>query len=144
MKALLLISTLLMALPAQSEVYRCAGNVYQADPCNESSKPMDLSNVGSVVASDSAFKQADISSYIRNREIEREITKHENRRKKVLTTRDNRMTNLKNRGRHANNNLAGATWQQSLAQEMNAITQQADTEVSTIDRQITQLRSEIK
>ncbi|MCL1050622.1 hypothetical protein L2755_13425 [Shewanella abyssi] len=157
MKYSILFLACFTTLPALAEVYRCAGDVYQSDPCDDSSQPVDLSNVGSVVANDNALytsnatprsastdKKAEISTYIRNRQIDREITKLKSRRKKVLVNRDQRMVNLRNRGRYANNNLAGATWQQSLAQEMNAITQQADTEVSTIDRQITRLRSEVK
>ncbi|QQX78511.1 hypothetical protein JK628_13055 [Shewanella sp. KX20019] len=158
MKYSILFLVCFTTLPAMAGVYRCAGDVYQSDPCDDSSQPVDLSNVGSVVANDNALytsdatlrsaastdKKAEISTYIRNRQIDREISKLKTRRKKVLVNRDQRMVNLRNRGRYANNNLAGATWQQSLAQEMSAITQQADTEVSTIDRQITRLRSEIK
>ena len=156
MRAFLLVSVCLFANPAMSEVYRCAEGVYQSDPCDESSKPIDLSNVGSVVANDNALstssirsesmtaaKKSEISSYIRNRQIKREINKLESRREKVLVNRDRRMQELQDRGRYANNNLAGATWQQSLAQEMSAISQQADSEVSTIDRQIALLRTEL-
>ena len=156
MRAFLLVSVCLFANPAMSEVYRCAEGVYQSDPCDESSKPIDLSNVGNVVANENALptlsttsesataaKKSEISSYIRNRQIKREINKLESRREKVLVNRDRRMQELQDRGRYANNNLAGATWQQSLAQEMSAISQQADSEVSTIDRQIAQLRTEL-
>ncbi|MCL1043415.1 hypothetical protein L2712_17430 [Shewanella marisflavi] len=150
--------SLLLAFSAQSEVYRCTDGVYQADPCDEDSKPVDLSGVGSVVSNDAApayshlqsnlgngsDKKAQISTYVRNQQIEREINKLENRRERVIANRDRRMANLRNRGRWANNNLAGATWQQSLAQEMSAITQQADTEVSSIDRQIAQLKTEMR
>lgn len=150
----LLATSLLLAFSAQSEVYRCADGVYQADPCDEDSKPVDLSGVGSVVSTvdnsaSSAVqsgvdieKKGEISNYIRNQQIEREIQKLERRRDRVMQDRDNRISNLRNRGRWANDNLAGATWQQSLAQEMTAITQQADTEVSTIDRQIAQLKTD--
>jgi hypothetical protein len=132
---------------AMAEVYKCADGKYQADPCNESSKPVDLSNVGSVVASGSAAgvdygKKQEISAYIDNQRISREITKLENDRKRVIERRDQRMRDLQNGRRYANNNLAGATWQQSLAQEMAAVAQQADTQVASIDRQIEQLKSE--
>ncbi|GIU15565.1 hypothetical protein TUM4261_32700 [Shewanella sp. c952] len=156
MRALIIISVFLFTAPVMSEVYRCGDGVYQADPCDESSKPIDLSNVGSVVANENtlptlsttsesatAAKKSEISSYIRNRQIEREINKLESRREKVLVNRDQRMRELRDRGRYANNNLAGATWQQSLAQEMSAISQQADSEVSTLDRQIAQLRTRL-
>ncbi|GIU22274.1 hypothetical protein [Shewanella sp. MBTL60-007] len=48
MRALLLVSICLFAAPAMSEVYRCADGVYQSDPCDESSKPVDLDNGSSM------------------------------------------------------------------------------------------------
>ncbi|MEL4371369.1 hypothetical protein [Shewanella xiamenensis] len=152
-KSFVLLACVAMGIPsfsAMAEVYKCADGKYQADPCDESSKPVDLSNVGSVVASGSAAgsvdygKKQDISAYIDNQRISREITKLENDRKRVIERRDQRMRDLQNGRRYANNNLAGATWQQSLAQEMAAVAQQADTQVASIDRQIEQLKSEKK
>lgn len=142
--------TSILSFSAVAEVYKCADGKYQADPCDETSKPVDLSNVGSVVASGSTAggvdygKKQEISAYIDNQRISREITKLENDRKRVIERRDQRMRDLQNGRRYANNNLAGATWQQSLAQEMAAVAQQADTQVASIDRQIEQLKSEKK
>ena len=142
--------TSILSFSVMAEVYKCADGKYQADPCDESSKPVDLSNVGSVVASGSTAggvdygKRQEISAYIDNQRISREITKLESDRKRVIERRDQRMRDLQNGRRYANNNLAGATWQQSLAQEMAAVTQQADTQVASIDRQIEQLKSEKK
>lgn len=149
-KSLIMLALVLTSVPsfsAMAEVYKCADGKYQADPCDESSKPVDLSNVGSVVASGSATgvdygNKQEISAYIDNQRISREITKLENDRKRVIERRDQRMRDLQNGRRYANNNLAGATWQQSLAQEMAAVAQQADTQVASIDRQIEQLKSE--
>ena len=151
-KSFVMLAVVLTSIPsfsAGAEVYKCADGKYQADPCDETSKPVDLSNVGSVVnsGSSSAYgatdygKKQEISSYIDNQRISREITKLENDRKRVIERRDQRMRDLQNGRRYANNNLAGATWQQSLAQEMAAVAQQADTQVSSIDRQIEQLKS---
>ncbi|MGL4938010.1 hypothetical protein [Shewanella sp.] len=146
------LATSIMQFAAVADVYKCADGKYQADPCDESSKPVDLSAVGSVVTgsnhpaqrSDDASKKQEISAYIDNQRISREITKLENDRKRVLAMRDQRMRDLQNGRRYANNNLAGATWQQSLAQEMAAVAQQADTQVESIDRQIEQLKKELK
>ena len=152
-KSLIILSLMLTVCPTFStvaEVYKCADGKYQADPCDEASKPVDLSNVGSVVSSGSASgsvdygKKQEISAYIDNQRVSREISKLENDRRQVLERRDKRMRDLQNDRRYANNNLAGATWQQSLAQEMAAIAQQADTQVASIDRQIEQLKNEIK
>ncbi|MGP1834022.1 hypothetical protein ACTTBA_13160 [Shewanella frigidimarina] len=151
---------------ASAEVYKCADGKYQADPCDDQSEPLDLSNVGSVVApsrgypenltnetidarqQDSAVnprdKKAEIAQYLRKQKIEREIRNLEKERKKAFKDRDDKIEQLRTTGKRANNNLAGATWQQSLAQEMTAVMQQGSTEVESIDRQISALRSELK
>ena len=146
------------SLTASAEVYKCADGKYQADPCDGESVPLDLSNVGSVIASptnpnnilsssssssSSSDKKSEVSSYIHKQQIKREITALEQDRRRVFKERDAKIKELRERGRYASNNLAGATWQQSLAQEMTAVMQQADTVVGTLDRQISLLRSEL-
>ena len=150
-----LIMLLLVSFASTAEVYKCVDGKYQAEPCDSESIPLDLSNVGSVIASPTTSshalsssspisdKKSEVSSYIRKQQIKREISTLEQERRQVFKERDAKIKELRERGRYANNNLAGATWQQSLAQEMTAVMQQADTVVGTLDRQISLLRSEL-
>lgn len=62
----------------------------------------------------------------------------------MIAERDKRLRNLYESRHYANNNLAGAMWEQSLAQEMIATAQEADTQVLSIDRQIEQFKDELK
>ncbi|MGI2177436.1 hypothetical protein [Shewanella frigidimarina] len=162
----LIVILIMVSASASAEVYKCADGKYQADPCDDQSEPLDLSNVGSVVApsrgypenltnetidarqQDSAVnprdKKAEIAQYLRKQKIEREIRNLEKERKKAFKDRDDKIEQLRTTGKRANNNLAGATWQQSLAQEMTAVMQQGSTEVESIDRQISALRFELK
>jgi hypothetical protein len=154
-KSLILLA-LILPCSAQAEVYKCADGQYQADPCDETSQPIDLSGVGSFIESGDSISQSsavsnvtadkkkEISTYIENQRISREITKLEGDRKRIISARDQRLRNLRESRQYANNNLSGATWQQSLAQEQLAATQEADTMVQTIDRQIVQLKEELK
>lgn len=153
-KSLMLLVAVL-SCSAQAEVYQCADGKYQADPCNDNSPPVDLSAVGSIIESSesvsqssavsnaSSEKKKDITDYIEKQRISREITRLEGDRKRAIAARDQRLRNLRDSRQYANNNLAGATWQQSLAQEQLVAVQEADTLVSTIDRQIDALRREI-
>ncbi|WP_413486301.1 hypothetical protein [Shewanella baltica] len=159
-KTLIILAVILTVCPtfsAFAEVYKCADGKYQADPCDENSQPVDLSGVGSFIKSGDTYTQSnsasvvpisdkkkEISTYIEQQRITREITRLEGDRKRVIAARDQRMRNLRESRQYANNNLAGATWQQSLAQEQVAAAQEADTLVSSIDRQIEQLKNEIK
>ncbi|MCW3171383.1 hypothetical protein [Shewanella subflava] len=150
-----LILLLFVSCSSTAEVYNCADGKYQAEPCDGESVPIDLSNVGSVISSptnpnnilssssSSSDKKSEVSSYIHKQQIKREISALEQDRRRVFKERDAKIKELRERGRYASNNLAGATWQQSLAQEMTAVMQQADTVVGTLDRQISLLRSEL-
>ncbi|MEN8616945.1 hypothetical protein [Shewanella baltica] len=158
-KSLIILALVLTSGPtfsAFAEVYKCADGKYQADPCDENSQPVDLSGVGSFIKSSDSISQSSVSSnatsdkkkeistYIEKQRIAREITRLEADRKRVIAERDQRLRNLRESRQYANNNLAGATWEQSLAQEMTATAQEADTQVSSIDRQIEQLKDELK
>ncbi|MGI2141920.1 hypothetical protein [Shewanella baltica] len=158
-KSLIILALVLTSGPtfsANAEVYKCADGKYQADPCDENSRPVDLSGIGSFIKSSDSIshssvgsnatsdKKKEISTYIEKQRIAREITRLEGDRKRVIAERDQRLRNLRESRQYANNNLAGATWEQSLAQEMTATAQEADTQVSSIDRQIEQLKDELK
>lgn len=158
-KSLIILTLVLTSGPtfsAFAEVYKCADGKYQADPCDENSRPVDLSGIGSFIKSSDSIshssvgsnatsdKKKEISTYIEKQRIAREITRLEGDRKRVIAERDQRLRNLRESRQYANNNLAGATWEQSLAQEMTATAQEADTQVSSIDRQIEQLKDELK
>ena len=138
----LIVILIMVSASASAEVYKCADGKYQADPCDDQSEPLDLSQQDSAV--NPRDKKAEIAQYLRKQKIEREIRNLEKERKKAFKDRDDKIEQLRTTGKRANNNLAGATWQQSLAQEMTAVMQQGSTEVESIDRQISALRSELK
>lgn len=160
----LLATTLLFISPlAVAEVYKCTEDgktIYSQDPCSEESEIVDLSNVGSVVGvshagtvsieSSGVTKPApigdhrqDVSSYLKAQELRREITKLEYKRNQVFKERDLSLKQLKQRKNYANNNLAGASWEQSLSQEMQAVTAAADSQISSIDRQIASFQQQL-
>jgi HAMP domain-containing protein len=152
----LILLAIALSFSTSAEVYKCADGQYQADPCDENSQPVDLSGVGSViqnaertsqssaVSNATSDKQKEITSYIEQRRIGREISQLESDRKRIIAKRDQRLRNLRDSRQYANNNLAGATWQQSLAQEQLAVAQEADTMVQSIDRQIEQLKKDLE
>jgi hypothetical protein len=45
----LIVILIMVSVSVPAEVYKCADGKYQADPCDDQSEPLDLSNVGSVV-----------------------------------------------------------------------------------------------
>lgn len=71
-------------------------------------------------------------------EIDREIQRLEGRIIDHRSAMDSEMASLRRKKQLANNNLAGATWEQSISEEMNAVAQKYDAlirgEQSRIDR----------
>ena len=83
----------------------------------------------------------------RIRDIDRDVYRRESHIDTWEAERDNRIAVLRNARRRANNNLAGATWQESLASEMEAVAQQYDSKIDREQIKINRLleeKSELK
>ncbi|MDF0533679.1 hypothetical protein PY479_05215 [Shewanella sp. A32] len=152
---LLAIATMLATPLSFADVYKCTVDgkvIFSQEPCATDAKPMDLSNVGSFVTNDNkqakspeaTAKQSEISNYIHAEDIKREITRLQHKREKVFNDRDARIQRLRQSRNYASNNLAGATWEKSLAEEMSAVSRAADSEVQSIDREIASLQQELQ
>lgn len=79
----------------------------------------------------------------RIRELDFEIAHRNSRIGGVQADSQRRIALLRQDGLRANNNLAGATWQQSLASEMQAIATDTQNKISTLQSEITGLEKEL-
>ena len=150
---IILLSALFLVSYSQAAVFKCEIDgkvIFSQDPCAAESEELDLSNVGSVVsrqestgAENLSGLRDDIDSYVKGQDIQRQIDKLEHDRRQVFRDRDQRIKQLQHSRNYAANNLAGANWEQSLAQEMAAISQAADSRVTSIDREIAALRQRL-
>jgi predicted RNase H-like nuclease (RuvC/YqgF family) len=75
-------------------------------------------------------------------EIDEDLDRREARIARYSDERDAKIAILKDKRRYANNNLAGATWQESLASEMQAIATQYDTKINSQQQKIDDLQEE--
>lgn len=75
-------------------------------------------------------------------EITREISLMEGRVDNYRRAMDSEMNRLRNKKLYANNNLAGATWEQSISDEMNAVASKYDSMIRAAQNRIDQLRNE--
>jgi len=75
-------------------------------------------------------------------EITREISTMEGRVDNYRRAMDSEMNRLKNKKMYANNNLAGATWEQSISDEMNAVASKYDSMIRAAQNRIDHLRKE--
>lgn len=75
-------------------------------------------------------------------EIDREISRIEGRIIDYRSEMDNEIAKLKAKKQFANNDLAGATWEQSISTEMAAISQKYDALIRNEQDRISRLRSD--
>lgn len=151
-----------LAGAAQAQVYKCAGpngtTVFADAPCAAGAKPLDVrpaagryveptqveqaSPVESPppAAAPSLQKRADTAA--RRRGLQNEIDFQERRIGAKTDEMNAKLDELRTRKQRAYNNLAGATWEQSISQEMNAVAASYDSEIKGMRDELARLRSE--
>lgn len=152
-------ATTLLALtlsPAMA-INKCVNDagqvVYQSAPCPASAKGGELTLQKAVPASAPSPADAEelkriqqtASALERERrltEIDREIQRLEGRITDHRSAMDGEMANLRRKKLLANNNLAGATWEQSISEEMNAVTQKYDALIRSDQSRIDQFQND--
>ncbi len=157
-KVIILLLMSFISFTAHSAIYKCVVNgveTYSQDPCGNKAEevilPKDQNVISRPVPTDSETvideemteKKAQVSQYVHNQRIAREIEKLEGERERVFKKRDQQIEALKATPKRGIDDLARATWEQSLAQEMTAVTQAAESRITSIDRQIAHLRKEV-
>ncbi|MGH8445974.1 MAG: DUF4124 domain-containing protein [Solimonas sp.] len=73
--------------------------------------------------------------------LDRDISKAEDNREQMQKQMDAELTTLKIKKLNAQNNLAGATWEQSISTEMQAVSLKYDTQLRALDSRITDLKT---
>ncbi len=148
---LFLTLVLLALLPAlaSADIFKCTdqGKTLYADkPCGNSAQKMTIITTtpsGQGLATESMkAMSATLSRDRRTKEIEREIESLQENIRTFLTDLDQELARLKNKKRYANNNLAGATWEESISSEMEAVTASYTSKIDTANRQIDRLEAE--
>lgn len=151
MKRVIILSALLV-LPAVSTaaVYQCTGKsgqtVFSGQPCGDDAVKLDHKAApalgGSMITEGSRefLKERKIDSSV-NR-IDKRIYQLELRKKLARKQLDADMDRWRSNQARANNNLAGATWENSLAHEAEVKQIRYDSEVGQLNVEIDRLRSD--
>ena len=157
------LSILLLSPSVVAEVYKCSEGVYQEIPCNESSQPIDLSGVGSVVSAstpdpDSLSSQQVASTngkskaekrqdeevrYARRGEIEQKLSELEKERFNAYLARDKELEKLQSLAPLSSSNGSGIPWQELFSQKITVLNQETDASIAAIDEKIIELKQEM-
>ena len=150
-----LIASLLICAPFDllaNDIYRCTENgkiTFSQMPCSKNAKqqvikdepirklkPAQSSSTG--VANEVSIKRTEL--YI----LEQRIVRHNHKIEKLNKKMDKELAVLKKQTTYANNNLAGANYQNALSSEMIAVTNKYKSLIDTELRAIEALQTKIK
>lgn len=155
MTSCLILATAFSAL-ASANVYKCDIDgviTYSQIPCNHDAQITEytteqLSSTSQPQTNQSAAEAKAtmdrLSESIKKRDLRIAINRLKSDKARLQSQRDNKIAKLKSAKRSANNNLAGAVWEDSLSEEMAAIAVQYDTGVRAVDVEIDRLNDELK
>lgn len=152
MRTILLLCCSLAALPATAQVNKCLVDgkmVYQAAPCKAGTAKATLAprvdvSEDAARANREKFLADDKVRQASNRrdQIDGAIAGLERDINGYQKSMDAELAALQAKKSLANNNLAGATWEQSIATEMQAVTAKYQTRIQAAQERIKALRQE--
>ncbi|WP_306523274.1 DUF4124 domain-containing protein [Rheinheimera sp.] len=145
------ISCLCYQLPAQAAVYKCEKDgvtTFSQTPCGQDAQTTDYTTVGQERQAKPAVvvkkDHNEVDRYIQQRQLKRQIQKVIKKKEDKIAQRNSEMNAIRDKQMTAkNNDVAGASYLQSLAQEMAAVVEAYDTEIKSLDQELAQLQQQL-
>ncbi|MFC4258633.1 DUF4124 domain-containing protein [Marinobacter lacisalsi] len=137
---LLTLAAITIPLPGHAAVYQCQVNgstVFSDRPCGDDAKELDH-KAAPMIGGSMATEQGE--TFVEQRQIERKIRRLEREKDQAEHDMDKALADWQRNKRRAANNLAGATWENSLAQEAEVLRKRYQSEIDSINAEIEELR----
>ena len=141
------------SLPLQAAVYKCEKDgvtTFSQTPCGDDAETTNYTTVGQGTnqpdtSSVTTSKDPnEVDKYIKQRQLGRQVKKIEQEKLQKIAERNKAMNAIRDKQMTAkNNDVAGATYLQSLAQEMSAVVDAYDTEIKSLDQQLASAKAEL-
>ncbi|WP_020409677.1 DUF4124 domain-containing protein [Hahella ganghwensis] len=131
-----------------TSIYKCTSEkgtvVFSESPCNNQAEKIEVSvpKIGTEGSTNATNILKTIEKHNRPREIDQEIKELETQIADDQKKMDLELDNLREQKKYAANNLAGATWEESISTEMQAVVEKYKTRISNARSQIEYLRAE--
>lgn len=145
-----LLASLMLAGPAaaQTSFYKCTDEkgrtVFSDRKCGSDAEAASVAPTkAGREADDDAATWDRITADRQVRDMERDIKRKEQRISELERERDRKIAALRNKKSYANNNLAGATWEESISSEMMVITDQYSAKIDREMRDIERMEDKI-
>ena len=149
MRWMILATLALSGSVAAQTIYQCEVDgqlVFSQQPCGEDAKEIEHDFPVVELADPAETRPGnfmDDDNYVKRVRIERRISRHEATIRNLQRQRDREIAAIRRKARYASNNLAGATWEQSLATEMQALTDRYNSEIGVEQSSIDRLRDDL-
>lgn len=144
-----------LLLSSTSQVYKCDFNgttVYSQQPCGDDAELVQIkttsvggNTISTLAPSKPAMSEYDqISRNIDKRNLNIELVKLNAQKERTIKRRNADLAALRAKQSRARNNLAGATFLESISTEMNAVVSRYDADIAELNRQIDQMTDRIR
>lgn len=147
-KTMFVAVTLFSASLASAQMYKCTINgslTFSDKPCGADATVIEVKTqkAGSDTPDPGIAAMADELSKDRRRaELDKEIKAAEDQLIAIGARMNTELALLRKKKDYANNNLAGATWESSISQEMNAVTEKYRIQSQGVENRLARLRDE--
>ncbi|MGI2027770.1 hypothetical protein [Endozoicomonas acroporae] len=145
-KIVAIVCALSMSIFASAEIFKCKiddSTVFSDKPCGTSLRKVVLKQVSTM----QGMSKEGIEQSNKNTKailIEDKIDRAEEQIKSYEKMMDQELASLKRKKLRANNNLAGATWEESISTEMKSVTEKYNVRIEMKRDEIKQLRDDLK
>jgi hypothetical protein len=150
---MVLVGLLLAGSVTAQTIYRCEIDgelVFSQQPCSEDAEVIEhdfavpeTDAPASEAVSNPLARPAHDVNYVERVRIERRIDRHERKIRNLQDARAREIAIIRQKRRRAMNNLAGATWEQSMATDMQSVTDRYESEIDIEQRAIDRLRDDL-
>ncbi len=147
-KAVLILVLSCVSSAEATSIYKCIGESGRTEfsqaPCSDSAEHLiiDVPKIGTTGSTNARKVLDDIEKSNRLREINRETKKLEKGISNYQKEMDSEIRRLRDKKMYAANNLAGATWEESISTEMSAIVASIKTKIDAAREKIKSLNDE--
>ncbi|MCG7911909.1 MAG: DUF4124 domain-containing protein [Candidatus Thiodiazotropha taylori] len=141
-----------LPLLAQAEIYKCLDEhgkpTFSQRPCGDAAevisvKPQKRSDPTPSSREEHLEQLEAISTRTEIKKLEREITKLKARKRSLTRKMDAELAALRQKKLYARNNLAGATWEESISTEMQAVSNSYKTKIQATQDRINDVNREL-
>lgn len=133
-KALLTLFVMTLATTGHAQIYKCTGAngalVFSQKPCGADAQEVVYKDTtaGVTIVGEGDFSRVEAAN--RDRDISRSIERRYQTISGLQNQRDAKLDDLRRQQRRAANNLAGATYLQSIATEMQSVSEDYNARIS--------------